>query len=111
MERVEDARKYALGSANIIHRVSVLYIYYIVKGEGGGCYRIYTLSSGHIIDSVNVLYIYYKLKRRGRRMLQNIHWPLAIYYTVSVLYKLHAKKEREEDATEYTLAMAIYYTV
>ena len=44
-------------------------------------------------------------------MLQNIHWPLAIYYRVSVLYKLHAKKEREEDATEYTLALAIYYTV
>ena len=34
MERVEDARKYALGSANIIHSVSVLYIYYIVKRRG-----------------------------------------------------------------------------
>ena len=32
-----------------------------------------------------------------------MHWPLVIYYTVSVLYKLHAKKEREEDATEYAL--------
>ena len=48
-ERVEDARKYALGSDNIIHGVSVLYIY-----------------------------IYCIVKRRGRRMLQNMHWPLAI---------------------------------
>ena len=53
----EDATEYTLGSANIIHNVSVLYIYYIVKGEGGGCYRIYTLGTGHIIDSVNELYI------------------------------------------------------
>ena len=37
-------------------------------------------------------------------MQQNVHWPLAIYNTVSVLYKLHAKREREEDATEYALA-------
>ena len=37
---------------------------------------------------------------------------LAIYYSVSVLYILHVKKEREEDATEYALGSGnIIYSV